>query len=68
MMCKTYFHFSRNQDVITGILNFTLRILGAIVAPNSHTLGDKTTKRVKPTKMDIAFSEKMGYRKRDAIL
>ena len=25
MMCKTYFHFSRNQDVITGILNFTLR-------------------------------------------
>ena len=26
MMCKTYFHFSRNQDVITGILNFTLRL------------------------------------------
>jgi hypothetical protein len=25
-MCKTYFHFSRNQDVITGILNFTLRV------------------------------------------
>lgn len=25
MMCKTYFHFFKNQEVITGFLKFTLR-------------------------------------------
>ena len=36
-------------------------MLGAIVTPNSHTLGDKSTSIQDIAKSAIAFFGKMGY-------